>query len=115
MRLDADDRVLAYTRTLGNVRAWIVLNFSTEVVCVDAGDRGLGLGSGTGAGTGAAESPEGMASDGHGCHLVLGNYPLTVDHRQDETDQDRDVSRPGMEGEKIITLRGYEARVYIKY
>ena len=102
MRLEADERVFAYVRTLGHVRAWVVLNFSTDVVEVDAGEGGLGLP--------LVPGPGGLSEWSDGCHrVVLGNY-----------DDGAPGSGPGpgpgtgMET-KTLALRGYEARVYIKY
>jgi len=94
MRLDADERVFAYVRTLGRTRAWILLNFSAEVVEVpidahaDSSGRGLGLG---------------LHLDDPGCALALCNYPR------------EGASGPGTEnrGERTLALRGYEARVYM--
>ncbi|KAG9310483.1 glycoside hydrolase superfamily [Chiua virens] len=56
MRLDKDERVFAYVRTLGDVRAWILLNFSDGVVEVER--EGLGMDE----------------DDARRCQLVLGNY-----------------------------------------
>lgn len=87
--------MLAYVRTLGRVRAWVVLNFSADVVEVDADAHVGGLGF-----------PLGW--DGDGCQLVLGNY--------DDAEVSVDAPGPGMEtkNKTRLTLRGYEARVYVK-
>lgn len=102
MRLAAHDRVMAYVRTLGPVRAWVVLNFSADVVVIEAaGAPGEGLGL-----------PLGDPAERGGYQLLLSNYPA-------EDSDDRGGSGLGMEPETgthkmILTLRGYEARVYIK-
>lgn len=83
MRLESDERVFAYVRTLGNVRAWVILNFSVDVVEVPTGTTGDELGL-------PLDDPE----------LVLCNYDCAS-------------GPPGMET-GTLTLRGYEARVYIK-
>lgn len=91
MRLESDERVFAYIRTLGHVRAWVVLNFSADVVEVPLGmtEAGLGL-LPLDVDAGRGGDPE----------LVLCNY-------------DAASGPPGMET-GTLTLRGYEARVYIQ-
>lgn len=98
MRLEEDERVFAYVRTLGRARAWVVLNFTAEEVEVPrsldrpepgSGERGLGVPL-------------------TGCELVLCNYP--------EASGFGSVSGPGtetIEDRGNLTLRGYEARVYV--
>lgn len=89
MRLERDERVFAYVRTLGGVKAWVVLNFTAEVVEVP-------LGSGSGLGLESLDS---------GCALILCNYA------------DAGVgSESGLGGMETgtLSLRGYEARVYIQ-
>lgn len=93
MCLESDERVFAYVRKLGHVRAWVVLNFSADVVEVPFGttEDGPGLGLPLGVETGRGGDPE----------LVLCNY-------------DAASGPPGMDSETgTLMLRGYEARVYI--
>lgn len=90
MRLESDERVLAYARTLGNVRAWVVLNFSADVVEVPLGTTEAGLGLPLDVDIGRGGEPK----------LVLCNYNAASE-------------LPGMET-GTLTLRGYEARVYIQ-
>lgn len=92
MRLESDERAFAYVRTLGNVRVWVVLNFSTDVVDVPLGTTPAdGLGLPLGGKVGRGDDPE----------LVLCNYDA--------------ASGPSGTETGTLTLRGYEARVYIKY
>lgn len=93
MCLESDERVFAYVRKLGHVHAWVVLNFSADVVEVPFGttEDGPGLGLPLGVETGRGGDPE----------LVLCNY-------------DAASGPPGMDSETgTLMLRGYEARVYI--
>ncbi|KAF8551259.1 glycoside hydrolase family 13 protein [Imleria badia] len=54
MRLEEDERVFAYVRRLGDVKAWVVLNFTAEAVEVP-----LGSGSGSGETSGLGPGMEG--------------------------------------------------------
>jgi hypothetical protein len=86
MRLEEDERAFAYVRTLGRARAWVVLNFLADVVEVPL----AGLAKG----------------DSAGLELVLCNYG-------EASDSDSGV---GMDAEgETLTLRGYEARVYVQH
>ena len=97
MRLDEDERAFAYVRTLGRVRACVVLNFSAEVVEVPlAGLVGKGDPDARGRERGLGE-------------LVLCNY----DHGSEATSGLGTEINKG-EGE-TLALRGYEARVYVQH
>ena len=103
MRLEEDERAFAYVRTLGRARAWVVLNFSADVVEVPL--AGLAQGDSADAqGQGLGFKPL-----GDGCELVLCNYG----EASDESGVGMDTESEG-EGE-TLALRGYEARVYVQH
>ena len=104
MRLEEDERAFAYVRTLGRARAWVVLNFSPDVVEVPF--AGLTQGDSADAqGQGLGFKPL-----GDGCELVLCNYGEVSGS---ESGVGMETESEG-EGE-TLALRGYEARVYVQH
>ena len=102
MRLDEDERAFAYVRTLGRVRAWVVLNFSAEVVEVPL----AGL-----VGKGDPDARGRRQERGLG-ELVLCNY----DHGSEATSDASGLGTEINKGEgETLALRGYEARVYVQH
>jgi len=91
MRLETDERVMAYVRTLGHVRAYVVLNFTADVIEVPIEKL-------------AADG----AVEGEGLELVLCNYPDAV-----ANDAGGDATT-GNKPSLSRRWRGYEARVYIQ-
>jgi len=109
MRLDEDERAFAYVRTLGRVRAWVVLNFSADVVEVSLaglvrGDSGDPL---------ALADARGLGFEPLG-ELVLCNY----DDGSETTSgpgTEINIINKGESGRETLALRGYEARVYVQH
>ncbi|KAF8124120.1 glycoside hydrolase family 13 protein [Boletus edulis] len=90
MRLEADEKVMAYVRTLGRARAYVVLNFTADVVEVPIDALPL-----------AADGDV----KGEGLELVLCNYPNADEAEETETSKTSRVR---------WIMRGYEARVYLQ-
>lgn len=106
MRLEAHESAFAYVRTLGRTRAWVVLNFSADVVEVPLAATTAAAESGSGPGLNLGL---GLPGRGDGCRLVLCNYGDASVLSRPGLDANVDVG----EGETTLALRGYEARVYV--
>ncbi|KAG6373264.1 hypothetical protein JVT61DRAFT_6891 [Boletus reticuloceps] len=99
MRLEADERVMAYVRTLGRARAYVVLNFTADVVELPIDEQGWGL-------LPLAAANGDVEGEGDELELVLCNYPNA---EAEETDAEAETTLGSGK-----TMRGYEARVYLQ-